>query len=204
MSRDGAASFVPAPLTAGTRAGAHAAQSAGFAAGWAAGAREAAARALAEREAERAALAAREASRDRELARAVSTLGQEIERWRAREAPAVTQVQGLVAQAAIELAEAVLGHALAPGPDAARTLVGRALAVPPGVQAVVLRVSASDHPHLEQALAATPGLLPTGVTVEVDPDFSAGDYVTVHSAGSVDGRVGEALARARAALRGQP
>lgn len=189
--------FTPAPLSLDHRADG---ERAGYAAGWAAGAR-AAAEAAARAEAERVEQARRaQSQRDAELAAAVELLGKAAAAVAARAGADEAHLRGLLQEAAFELAEAVLRRELRSGPDSARELVRRALAMPGGLMDARLHVHPADVAEL-RALTDEAGIaLPEGVTLVPDARLAPGDVVVEDATGQVDGRVRAALERARGAL----
>ncbi|MFN3865159.1 MAG: FliH/SctL family protein [Demequina sp.] len=192
--------FVPASLAPARAEGSATARAAGYAAGWAAGARAAATSAEAQREREREDHERRESLRDAQVRSAVGALDAAIERWRTLAAPVLGEAEAILYQAAVELAEAVLARELRPGPDGVWCLLERALALPQGVQATVVRLSAEDMAHVDRALGSGAVTVPAGLTLTVDGGLGPGESITEHAAGLLDARIGHALARARAAL----
>jgi flagellar assembly protein FliH len=193
------ATFRPAALLA-TSAGEvdTRARAAGYAAGWAAGAR-AAAEAAAEQEARRAQQHAQaQAQRDAAVADAVDALERTVLAAAARTAPVVDQVRRGVYEAALELAAAVLQRELTPGPDSARALLERVLAIPADLGVHTVRLNPADLAQV-RALVSAPAL-PAGVELVADPSLAPGDTVSVHPTGYLDGQVRAALDRARRVL----
>lgn len=175
-------------------------RAAGYAAGWAAGARAAAEAAEVAERLRAVAAAAAEARRDAALAQAVVSLRQAAEAVAVRQTVEDAALADAVHAAALELAEAVLGHELRPGPDSARALLGRALALPADAGLHTVRVSPDDLVHLRAVLAAGDVDLPEGVRLLPDPALQPGDVVAEHAVVVLDGRIRAALARARAVL----
>lgn len=181
-----------------------AARAAGYAAGWAAGSRAAAAAASEQQQRLAAEHARAEAVRDAQVADAVAALQRAARSLEATTAPVVTDCTRTLHEAALALAEAVVRRELVPGPDSARSLLSRALEVPADLGVHTVRVSPADHGHVTALVTAHPELLPDGVTVVADPALAAGDVVSEHPAGYLDGQVATALDRARRALEGTP
>jgi len=198
----GAVAFRPAPIGAvgAPRRDDDERRAAGYAAGWAAGARAAAEAAEAAERRRAAEAADAERRRDVALAQAVGTLRQAAEAVTARQAVDDAALAGAVHAAALELAEAVLGHELRPGPDSARALLGRALALPADAGLHTVRVCPDDAAHVRAVLDARDVTLPDGVRLIADPTLQPGDVVAEHAVVVLDARVGAALSRARAAL----
>lgn len=191
------ARFTPAPISVDHRADG---ERAGYAAGWVAGAR-AAADAAAEAERRRAEDARRaQAARDAEVAAVVELLAQAAARVAARAAADEAHLRSVLQAAAFELAEAVLRRELRAGPDSARELVARALAMPGGLAGATLHVSPADLPLVTAHVADAGVALPEGVTLVPDARLAPGDVVLEDDRSAVDGRILAALDRARAAL----
>ncbi len=163
----------------------------GHAAGYAAGRKQAEAEIASLRESIRA-----ETDQVAELMRervgsALEALARAAEDYRSREAPALQSVDASIAAAAIELAEAIVGHELSTADGSARAALDRATVdtVPAGS---VVRLNPQD---IQVIGSSQPGL-------DLVPDYSLapGDAVVELTHGSLDARVGASLARARAVL----
>lgn len=193
-----ATAFRLAPLAPSGRAGREADRAAGYAAGWAAGATAAAERAAAQRAELAAAQAAAEQRREAAVRGAVERLARAAAAADARTAPVLAQAQQTLAETALALAEAVLGHALADGPTGARAALRRALDTPAELGVHTVRLAPADL----AALTAEGVAAPAGVELVADPRLAPGDAVSEHPAGYLDARLATALARARAELLG--
>lgn len=166
----------------------------GHAAGYAAGLREAA-RTVAERREQLEAEHARTVERVRqECVRALAALGAAAAQLRAREVAAVQDAQDVLAAAALDLAEAVIGVELADGETSARAALARALADVDAESVRVVRLNPADLHHLDTATA--------DVRLVGDPSVPVGDAVAELDHGLLDAAIGSALRRARAALLG--
>ncbi|GAB2972758.1 FliH/SctL family protein [Actinotalea caeni] len=166
----------------------------GHAAGYAAGLREAA-RTVAERREQLEAEHARAIEQVRqECARALTALGAAAAQLRAREVATVRDAQDVLAAAALDLAEALIGVELADGETSARAALTRALADVDAETVRVVRLNPADLRHLDPATA--------GVRLVGDPSVPVGDAVTELDHGVLDAAIGSALRRARAALLG--
>ena len=166
----------------------------GHAAGYAAGRKYAEAEIAALRESLRA-----EAARAVEEARAdvrsaVDALVRAAADLRARQVPVLQSVDASIAAAAVELAEAIVGHELATADGSARSALDRASgeAVPAGS---VVRLNPQDI-----AVIAAEGTTWAGLELVPDLSLDRGDAVVELAHGSIDARVSAALQRARAAL----
>ncbi|WP_193746437.1 FliH/SctL family protein [Demequina aestuarii] len=178
-----------------------AARTAGYAAGWAAGARAAATLAEAQRVREQEEHERREAMRDEQVRSAANALHAAVAQWQALAAPVLAEAEATLHGAAIDLAEAVVAREVRPGPDGVESLLARALALPSGAHATALRLSAHDMPYVESARERGTISVPDGMTISVDAGLGPGESITEHPAGMLDARIGQALARARAALQ---
>ena len=165
----------------------------GHAAGYAAGRKQAEAEAAVLREQISAEAARATALATAELRAANDALARAAAEFRARQVPVLASVDASIAAAAIELAEAIVGHELSSGDGSARAAIERASAeaVPAGS---VVRLNPHDIRVIE-AEGGAPG-------VELVPDHSLqrGDAVVDLAHGSIDARVSASLARAKAVL----
>jgi flagellar assembly protein FliH len=174
-----------------------AARAAGYAAGWAEGRRAAAAEALADKarlDAEDARL--RLATRGR----ADAAITAAVEDWTRRTTPVLDDLADLVVDAALDLAEAIIGRELSASarPETARLALRRALTpLAPGTP-VVVRMNPVDLQSVDTGTAHEGHL----VQLVADPSLSSGDAVAEQEGATVDARISSALARARAVARG--
>jgi flagellar assembly protein FliH len=173
------------------------ARAAGFAAGFTAGAR-AAARA--------AETARRRAAFDREVAArraderteaALGVLAAAARAAQARVAPVLADAERALHEAAIALAEAVLAVELSDGTTAAAAALARVRAAAEMADEVTVRLNPEDLALLDGA-----GTLPPAVVLVADPTLGRGEAFATHADGWLDGRIDEALRRARSALDG--
>lgn len=111
----------------------------------------------------------------------------------------VTQVHS----AAIELAEAILGHELARGPERARTLLERVARTPQAPVVTKVRLSVADHQAAVSLTAEAGTPLPHNVELVADPALTDGQAIAEYDHGHLDASITTALDRARAALQGQ-
>jgi flagellar assembly protein FliH len=173
------------------------ARSAGFAAGFAAGARAAA---RAAETARRRAVLEREAAAARAeelLDAALGVLAAAASAVQARDVPVLAEAEATLHDAAIALAAAVLAVELADDDTAAAAALARVRAAAEIADDVTVRLHPQDFALLAGCMA-----LPTGVVLVADPSLGRGEAVAAHAEGWLDGRIGEALGRARAALGG--
>ena len=166
----------------------------GHAAGYAAGRKQAEAEIAQLRDSIRA-----EAARAAELAAAevrsaLEALSRAAADFGARQAPVLQSVDGAIAAAALELAEAVVGRELATGDGSARAALERASgeAVPEGS---LVRLNPQDI-----AVIAGTGTTWAGMELVPDASLQRGDAVVELVHGSIDARISASLQRARAAL----
>lgn len=199
------AGFVPRQLSAPPSAAAVAqrreALTLGYAEGWSLGLREAAAAA----EADRAAAQAAEHERSRRAAAALAGAAAALDRaagtLAARSLPVLEAESDAVLAAAVELAEALVGHHLATTLDPAREALERALAPLPAGRVVTVRMSPRDLAALGAVDGDTVATAGSDVRFVADPALAAGDAVAVTPDTTVDARLRAALERARAVLQ---
>ena len=166
----------------------------GHAAGYAAGRKQAEAEIAELRESlMREAAEADKRIRD-QIGSALEALARAAEDYRARQVPVLQSLDASIASAAMELAEAIVGHELATGEGSAKTALGRAStdAVPAGS---VVRLNPQDI-----AVIIADGRVSPTVELVADYTLEPGDAVIDLSHGSIDARVSASLKRARAAL----
>jgi flagellar assembly protein FliH len=167
----------------------------GHAAGYAAGLRAAEAKAAIVAEQSRAEREALRGDAATALRSALSALEAAAVRVAEVDALVLADSDSSLAAAAIELAEAILGHELAEGDRSARTALARALqAVDP---AVILAVHLSP---VDLAVVTAAGLAPAGLDLVSDVSLERGDAIVEVPEGRVDARISSALDRARAAI----
>lgn len=134
----------------------------------------------------------------------------------ARTVPVLHDVEDTLLDAAIDLAEAIIGHTLADETTAVRAALGRTIADAPAGSSAASRTinqtagrtathTASHtvrlNPHDLAALDVA-AVAEAGVTLVADATLSRGDAVSEFPDGYLDARIGSALQRARAALAG--
>ncbi|MET0859803.1 MAG: FliH/SctL family protein [Microbacterium sp.] len=128
--------------------------------------------------------------------RAVEALASAARAADARALPIVQESQDAIAAAAIDLAEAILGHELAHGERSARSALNRALGTVPASALTSIRMNPDDLALLEHGEAG-------GVELVADSSLQRGDAIAELPDGYLDARIGTALARAKAALLGE-
>ena len=166
----------------------------GHAAGYAAGRKEAEAElAVLRRALEAEAAEATDAARER-VGTALEALARAASDFRARQAPALQSVDASIAAAAIELAEAIVGHELSTADGSARAALDRA-----SVEAVPAGSIVRLHPQDVAVIVAEGGAQP-GLELVADYSLERGDAVVDLAHGTLDARVSGSLQRARAAL----
>ncbi|MCI0156929.1 hypothetical protein KNO15_09510 [Leifsonia shinshuensis] len=206
MSNDVAFAPLTVPVLAETEdqhAAADAARARGFASGYADGRREAAAEQAAwraEAELARAAETEAAAARVAVLAHALRSAAVELQE---ATVPVLADVEDSLVAAAFELAEAVVGHALADRLAAAQAAVARVFAGAPTGELTVLRLNPDDLELLGAAGTGDGTGAPTlhGVTAVADPLLTPGDAIGGLPTGWLDARIRSALDRAKEALR---
>ncbi|MHA7189995.1 FliH/SctL family protein [Arthrobacter sp. MDT2-16] len=140
--------------------------------------------------------AAARAHADALLAQRLRVLDAAARALDARTAPVLDHARTRILDAALGITEALLGHALQDGPSSARAAVERALAAADGEEVRAVRLHPADIDLLG------PGIVPTGVDLVPDAALQRGDAVAECPDGSIDARLGTALARVRSALSG--
>ena len=112
----------------------------------------------------------------------------------------------LVVDAALELAETIVGRELSAvvAPERARLALRRALAPLAPVAPVRVRLNPDDLAALDDGRGNLPTAAPDGHLVELvaDAGLRSGDAIAEQDGATVDARVATALARAQAVARG--
>jgi flagellar assembly protein FliH len=169
----------------------------GHAAGYAAGIRAAADNTEALRDSLRAEHEAALVRMQSECDRAVAVLSAAARALNDRTLPVVVEAQDTLAAAAVDLAEAIIGHTLDDKKRAAHAALTRAIVQLDPVVRAVVRMNPDDLAVLDDNI-----LSQTHVTLIPDPTLACGDAVSELPDGFLDARIGTALARAKAALLG--
>lgn len=130
-----------------------------------------------------------------EVASAVSALDAAAEALRARAEELTRLDEQRISARAIELAETILGEALADRELSATTALRRALAAGGADPVAEVRMSTDDVRTLQRNDA-----VPAHVRVVADESLSAGESLAMLRQGFVDARIGQALDRARRVL----
>jgi len=168
---------------------------AGHAAGYAAGLRAAevdvAARVAAMRAEHEATLRHLQARSDL----STSVLNAAVVALHERTVPVLESAHAAIAEAAIQLAEAIVGCELGEAGTAAKSALFRALDSVDTASVQVVRLNPSDLAALDPSTIEA-----AGVALAADPSLARGDAVTEFSNGFLDARISTALARARAAI----
>jgi flagellar assembly protein FliH len=173
------------------------ARSRGYATGYAEGARRAEAE-LANRRAElEADFAAETRHQQARVDAQVRVLAAATAAADERLAPVLAEADNALAAAALDLAEAVLGAELSDSDTSARAILARVIDGVPADTLTTVRVSPDELPLIQTAAADLPG-----ITFVADGTLSRGDAVAALPDGYLDARIGTAVSRARAALRG--
>jgi len=187
---------IPAELLEKVRASA---QAAGYAEGWAQGMREAQAAAASDAAQARAVEEQHVRDRAAALERAVAAVMSAADQLAQKAVPVVADLEDILVRGAVELAEALLGRALAestePGLDALR----RAIALVPDGGIPTVRL----HPADLATLSAPNGeYVIAGRTAELraDPTLSPGDAIAEQGGTTVDARLSAAIDRLKAEL----
>jgi len=126
---------------------------------------------------------------------AVAALAAATRALEERAAPVLAAAQNTLAAAAMELAEAILGHELSDGDASARSALTRALAGVDASRVHTVRMNPADLTMLAPETRSH-----AGVNFSPDSSLAQGDAVTEFADGFLDARIGTALDRAKAAL----
>lgn len=129
-----------------------------------------------------------------EVQSALDALARSAAEFRQREIPTLHAVESAIANAAIELAEAIIGRELSAAADSARAAVERAVHEA-GATGSAIRLNPEDA-----AVIAAGGGLAAGLDLVADPSIRRGDAVVDVANGSIDARIASSVARVRAAL----
>ncbi len=133
--------------------------------------------------------------RARTLLESLAAAGRRLE---AAEVATAGAYADAVAEAAVAVAQAILGRELADPTQAALAAVQRTLGAVDRTRAVRIQV----HPDDLELLGDVE--LPDGVSLDANPGLRPGDAVGSTDDRTVDARIATALDRARAALSGDP
>ena len=203
MSTDANFALAQLPVLGDGRARAvrESARVAGYAAGWAEGSR-AAAQAAREASARTTARADSDRARARtDIDAAVDALTRAAQAAQARTVPVLEDVHSTLLARALELAEAVVGVEMSDGARSARAAITRALDIPADVELVRVRLNPADLAAVQEGIAGLGEVcLPDDVALLADATLDPGDARSEFSGGFLDGHLGTAFARARAAL----
>ncbi|MFZ7087944.1 FliH/SctL family protein [Curtobacterium sp. RRHDQ10] len=181
----------------------------GHAAGYAAGLRAADAVAASRRSEAEAEYAARTAELEERHAAGVRTLAAAAAAFAARATPVLDEAEGTLVDAALQLAEAVVGHEIRASRPSPVALSGREALPASGAYATVVRALASVDRTVVTALRLSPADAAAvaaddlGVPVVADASLQDGDAVVDLPNGLLDARITTALERARTALLGE-
>lgn len=170
----------------------------GHSAGFAAGLRAAEAEYRKKAEQLEAAFSARSEHQRAAADRTLAVLNSAVRALHARNAPVLSAAEDVLAAAAVELAEAVLGQELSDGEKSARAALARALAGAVPSEIVTVRMNPADL-----AVLGGTDISQAEVRLTADPALDPGDAVAVLPDGFLDARIGTALARAKQALTGE-
>lgn len=191
---------VPAGAGGLVRAARDAARAAGYADGWAQGqraARLAGQAASDQRAAAEAAEAQRRGAAARRALGAVATAAASLD---ARHAPALVDLSEVILAAAVEIAEAIVGHEIDHGEHRGMAAVRRATALVPDGGAVTVRLHPDQYDEMVATIGAESVMDGRPVRLRPDPALAAGDSVAVYGPTTVDATVAAAVARVRQEL----
>jgi flagellar assembly protein FliH len=114
-----------------------------------------------------------------------------------RTVPVLREAEDTLVATAVDLAEAILGHELSDTENSARSALGRAQGHGAADQPHSIRMNPHDLALIDAATRAR-----AAVEFTADASLARGDAITEFPDGFLDARIGTALARAKAALRG--
>ncbi len=170
----------------------------GFDAGWLDGRQQGVEAERAIREQHAQDLVARRTEAAREMDRTIAALDLAAAHVSASTAEIMARVEQLVVDAAMDLAEAVVGHSVRTDPDRGLNAVRRAFTLVPAESE---QVRVAVHPDdLAVLNDVAPGMVPASVTLVADASLAPGDAIAIAGATTVDARIAGALARVREAL----
>lgn len=125
----------------------------------------------------------------------VSILNAAVVALHERTVPVLETAHAAIAEAAIQIAEAVVGSELGDSGTAAKSALVRALDSVDLTTVQTVRLNPDDLTALGEATLGA-----AGVTFTADPSLARGDAVTEFANGYLDARIATALARARTAI----
>ena len=111
--------------------------------------------------------------------------------------PVVTDAQDAIAESALELAETIIGEALADGERSAKAALTRALAAVDPATITTIRLNPLDLGVLDETVRVA-----AGVSFSADASIARGDAIAMLPFGYLDARIATAVARARTAILG--
>jgi flagellar assembly protein FliH len=192
-------SAIPAELIERSQADASAV---GYAHGWSQGLREARESMQAQAAAARAEVAAERARARAELSTLLSTLAAAAAELQAEANRAAERDENAILVAAVEIAEALVGHQLRDVTAETISALARALRLAPGAEPVTLRLNADVYQQLSSdgfSAVLDSVLETTGRSIAFAPDsgLAVGDVIAVSSATTVDARISEGIRRVR-------
>jgi flagellar assembly protein FliH len=198
-------SAIPAELLERSQADASAV---GYAHGWAQGLRQARESMRLEAAAARAEIEDEAARTRSELAMLLTSLVNAAAQLRSEQDKAATRNEDAILAAAVDIAEALVGHQLRDVGAETVAALARALRLMPGTEPVTLRLNAEVHRRLAADNFATvldAVLETTGRTIAFAPDSSlgVGDVIAVSASTTVDARIAEGVRRVREQLSGE-
>ena len=178
------------------------ARTAGYAEGWAQGQRAAAIEAQAAAERARTAEQAHDQRRTAALAQAVNALGRAVTGLETQLMPTLQELQEAVLAHAFELAEAIIGRALADPEGRGADALRRAMAAAPQEGEITVSLHPDDYRNLVgSATDADYNYGGRPVRLRPDPGLHPGDAVAETGTTTVDASIAAAVQRAREALR---
>jgi flagellar assembly protein FliH len=177
------------------------ARTAGYAEGWAQGQRAAAQAAQAAQEEQAAQEQAFDARREVALAQSVDAVGRAAAKLENQLMPTLQELQELILEHALELAEAIVGRELSNPEGRGTDAVRRAIAAAPEQGDIIVRLHPDDYRNIMgSATDADYNYEGRPVHLRPDPGLRPGDAVAETGSTTVDASIAAAFQRAREAL----
>jgi flagellar assembly protein FliH len=177
------------------------AEAAGYAAGWAQGRREAQAAAIAQADKDAQAVEDVMAATVQQIEQIMHTVARAATGLEQRMVPAVQDIENMIAETALAIAESILGRELAVSKDPGREAIARALALAPEQRPVTVRLNPMDRMTIGLSDGTTEMVMDgRTITLVDDRSLKPGDVVAVCDATTIDARLGPALDRVREVL----
>jgi flagellar assembly protein FliH len=178
------------------------ARAVGYAQGWSHGVREAIACQAGDRAAAHADRELLLAEHQQQVASALQALDRAAAALRQSTLSITEQIEDQILAASVELAQALLGRALADPELAAPAALARVLRLAPANEPVTVWLSPADYetltgPEGTALIGSVEGATGRGIAFETDPELPAGDAVARCASTTIDARLSEGVQRLR-------